>query len=165
MRDPEVYSPLTASEFLCLEFIPPSWLPAFSPPESHADYLVSYFSPSLTGLWRHHEGLIVLWLFPAHSVRVQGACQSWWTETEHNGFIKNRQRLLALGRMISEISRGYELNETRGGSPSLKAFSTPLPLSLQFSKYVNWNSFNFLFNFPLDPSWSCSEMMGRLNFK
>lgn len=51
--------------------------------------------------------------------------------------------------MISEISRGYELNGTRGGSPRLKAFSTSLPFSLQFSKSLNWNSFNFLFNFLL----------------
>lgn len=51
--------------------------------------------------------------------------------------------------MISEISRGYEFNETRGGSPRLKAFSTSLPFSLQFSKSLNWNSFNFLFNFLL----------------
>lgn len=39
-------SALTASGFLCPEFIPPSWLPAFSPPESHTDYLASDFSPS-----------------------------------------------------------------------------------------------------------------------
>lgn len=76
---------------LCPEFIPPSWLPAFSPPESHTDYLVSHFSPSLTGLPHHCEGLIVLWLFPVHFVRVWGACQSWWTETGHNGFIKNHR--------------------------------------------------------------------------
>lgn len=40
---------------------------------------------------------------------------------------------------------------------SLKAFSTSLPLSLPFSKYLNWNSCNFLFNLPLYPSWRCSE--------
>lgn len=51
--------------------------------------------------------------------------------------------------MISEISRGYELNGTRGGSPRLKAFSTSLTFSLQFSKSLNWNPFNFLFNFLL----------------